>query len=73
MVYVSKKFIQAVRTSPARNYRLALTSGIHPTYLSKIINHAAQVKFGDPKIIILGGLLSLPPEQCFSEKSNESP
>jgi len=67
MVFVSKEFIHAVRTSPIRNYRLALNSGVHPTYLSKLINHAVTVKNGDHKVIAIGKVLGIDSDNCFKD------
>ena len=62
---VSQLFRDAVKLSPVVNYRLALAAGVYPTTLSKIINGAQPVKPGDKRVLAVGRLLNLSPEECF--------
>jgi hypothetical protein len=66
MMPVSKKFIVALKLNPAPAYKIAWSAGVNPTMLSKLINGIEKPKPQDSRIISVGKLLGLPPEECFS-------
>ncbi len=65
---LSSEFIAAVRLSPRRAYQIAYDAGLHPATLSKILNGIEKVRPGDHRVIAVGKVLGLSPDQCFSEE-----
>jgi len=61
----SSKLKAAIKLSETPQYRIAIAAGVHPDSLSKLINGAVRVKPNDPRIISVGAVLGLPPEQSF--------
>jgi len=64
---VSRKLRARVKLSRYRQYELARAAGLHPTVFSKILNGAEPVKPNDPRVIAIGRVMGLEPEQCFEE------
>jgi hypothetical protein len=62
---VSQKFLNAVKLSDRRAYKIALEAGLHPSTLSKIICKIERVKPQDPRVLAVARVLGLPPEECF--------
>lgn len=69
---ISRKLRAAVKLSPVRMYRLAQEAGLHPSTLSKLINGITPARPGDPRILRLGTLLGLKPEELFEEAEPET-
>ena len=65
---VSRKLIVAVKLSTLKGYQIAHRAGLHPATLSKIINGIERVKPNDPRVIAVGRVLGLEPDQCFSQE-----
>jgi hypothetical protein len=53
---------------PARKpqWQLARACGLHPVTLSNLMSGARDVEQGDVRIIALGQLLGIEPDQCFA-------
>ena len=68
---ISNKLIQLVRLSPKRAYKIAHEAGIHPSTMSKLLNGIEQIKPKDPRVIAVGRVLGIPPEECFAEAEKE--
>ncbi len=68
---LSEKFRIALKSSPVRMYRLAQQAGLHPSTLSKFLNGIAPVKAEDPRLLRLGVLLGLRPDELLEEPRNE--
>ena len=64
----SKAFVNALKTAPERQYRIAIRGGLHPSGLSKFVSGAQPVRRGDARIVAIGDLLGLPPESCFEDQ-----
>lgn len=62
---LSKRFIAAVKLSEQRSYKLAMQAGLNPSTLSKLICGIEEAKPNDPRIISVGKVLGLQPEDCF--------
>jgi hypothetical protein len=62
---ISQKFRTAVKLSNRRAYQIAWEAGVHPNFLSKIINGIERVKPGDPRVIRIGKVLGLLEEEVF--------
>ena len=67
MARVSKQFIESVKLSPIRAYRLAQAAEVNPSVLSQIINRIIDVRAGDYRVIAVGEILGLKAEQCFEQ------
>ena len=66
---VSRQFVEAVKLAPRQAYKIAHEAGIHPSTLSKILNGIDHVRCGDPRVVAVGAVLELAPEECFEEDS----
>ena len=62
---VSKKLKAAVKLSDKKLYVIAHEAGMHPSMLSNIINEALNIKDNDERVIKIGKVLGLEPEDCF--------
>ncbi len=62
---VSKQFIESVKLSRIRAYRLAQAAKVNPSVLSAIINRIIVVRPGDYRVVAVGKILGLKPEECF--------
>lgn len=62
---VSKEFKMAVKTSPYKGYQIAHKAKIHPSTLSKIICGIEKIKKNDFRVIAVGRVLGLKPDDCF--------
>jgi len=67
MISVSQKFKAAVKLGNQPAYRRAQEAGIGPTVLSKLMNGICKVQESDPRVIAVGRVLGLQPEECFQE------
>ena len=65
---VTKKFKDAVKLHSKKQYEIAWEAGMNPTTLSQIITGYVRPRFGDPRVIKVGELVGLKPEECFVEK-----
>lgn len=62
---VSRRFREAVKLDPRPQYQIAWAAEIHPVTLSQIITGYIRPKIGDPRVIRIGELVGLKPEECF--------
>ena len=73
MLKVSQKFFGAVKLANRPAYRIALEAGLHPVTFSKILHGYARLWPNDRRVIAIGKILGLEPEECFDmESTNES-
>lgn len=72
MVVVSHKFKAAVKLGDRPAYRRAQEAGINPTVLSQLMNGICRVQENDPRVIAVGRVLGLSPEECFQEVSSNA-
>ncbi len=63
----SKLLCDMIRLNKRRAYKTAYLAGLHPVTLSKLINFIEPIKRDDPRILAVGRVLGLPPEECFEE------
>jgi hypothetical protein len=68
-MHLSWKFITALKMNPKPAYKIAWEAGIHPSLLSKLLHGCERVKPGDERIIAVGAILGLEPEDCFESTS----
>ncbi|MCK5509147.1 MAG: hypothetical protein KAI50_11600 [Desulfobacterales bacterium] len=67
---LSLKFKLAIKTSPYKAYEIAHKSGLHPSTLSKLVCGIEKVKERDSRVLKVGKVLGIKPEECF-EKGTE--
>lgn len=70
---VSEKLRHALiaeRIRGARQYEVARKAALHPTVLSAIVRGAIPVKRNDRRVLRLGEVLGLKPDECFEEASD---
>jgi hypothetical protein len=71
-MFVSQKLIVAIKLNPSPAYKIAWAAGINPTMLSKLINGIERPRPGDQRIVAVGKVLGISPEECFqNEPQNE--
>lgn len=68
MVKLSEEFLKRLRLNNIRMYKIAQMAGIHHTTLSRIINGIERIKKNDPRVIRVGHVLGLKPNECFEEE-----
>lgn len=64
---ISKKLQVAAKLSDLKGYQIAHLAGLHPSTLSRLLCGIDHVKHGDPRVIAVGRILGIPPEECFEE------
>ena len=50
---ISDRLRNAIRTADERQYKLARRAGLDPSVISKWMNHIADPKRGDPRVVKL--------------------
>ncbi|MEW6671780.1 MAG: hypothetical protein AB1427_08750 [Thermodesulfobacteriota bacterium] len=66
---VSQKLKVAIKLGDEPAYKIAYKAGIDPSTLSKLICGIVNVKAGDQRVINVGKVLGIPPEECFREEA----
>jgi hypothetical protein len=72
MVKVSQKFFEAVKLANRPAYKIAWEAGLHPVILSKILHGYDRLWPNDRRVLAVGKILGLRPEECFSFEEKES-
>ena len=62
---VSQTFIIRLKLHSDPAYRIAQQAGVNPTTLSKLINGAEPIRPDDDRIVRVGRILGLEPEEVF--------
>lgn len=65
MQKLSQQFLIRLKLGQMRQYRAAQKARVDPTTLSKLVNGAEKLKTRDPRILAVGTVLGLRPEDCF--------
>ena len=65
---VSRDFKIAVKLAEMPAWRIAYQAGINPNVLSKIISGALRVRNGDWRVLKIGAVVGLKPEECFTQE-----
>ena len=68
---VSKRLRNAVKLDDRRGYVIAHEAGVCPSTLSRLINGIEIVRPGDPRVIAIGRVLGIPPDECFESQNTE--
>jgi hypothetical protein len=64
---ISKEFLTRVKLSRLRSYQIAQLAGLHPSTLSKLVTGIEHPKNKDLRIIAVGRVLGLKPDECFEQ------
>lgn len=64
-IKLSRRFIGRLKLSDTPQYKLAWRAGINPILLSHFVTGYRKVKPDDSRILKVGGLLGLTPDECF--------
>ena len=65
---ISQTFIIRLKLHSKPAYRIAQMAGVNPTTLSKLINGAEPIRSSDDRILRVGRILGLEPEEVFDSK-----
>jgi len=71
-VQVSRLLFNAIRLDRRRAYRIAQAANLHPSTLSRVINGIERIKPNDPRVIAIGRVLGIPPNECFGKGKSEN-
>lgn len=63
---ISDQLFNAVKLARRPAYRIALEAGINPSTLSRLLHGAERVRPGDGRVIAVGEIVGLTPEECFA-------
>lgn len=66
---LSQKFISTVKLHKRPAYQIAHEAGLHPSTLSKLINGIEIVRPNDSRVLKVGAVLGLRPDECFSAET----
>ena len=67
MLSISQKLKAAVKLSDLPAYKIAQKANLDPSTLSKLICGIAKIKPQDNRVIAVGHVLGIPPDECFQE------
>jgi lambda repressor-like predicted transcriptional regulator len=70
---LSKELAARIRLSPLRAYQIAQIAGLHPSTLSKLLNGIARPHPNDQRIVAVGRVLGLRPDECFESDTVPGP
>ena len=65
---ISQKLKAAIKLGDLPAYKIAQRAELDPSTLSKLICGIAKVKPQDPRVLRVGALLGLEPEECFEDE-----
>lgn len=66
---ISQKLKAAIKLSPVPAYKIAQEAGLDPSTLSKMICGIIRIKPGDNRIVRVGQILGVQPDECFDKES----
>ena len=70
MIVISEKLKVALKLGSEPAYKIAHKSNMDPCTLSKLICGITKVKKNDQRIIAVGRVLGITPEECFEEEAD---
>ena len=65
---ISQAFIIRLKLHNDPAYKIAQMAGVNPTTLSKLIHGAEPIRQADERILRVGRILGLEPEEVFDSK-----
>jgi len=66
---ISQKLVATVRLSQLRQYKIATRANLTSSALSRLLCGIDKIKDNDPRIIRVGQVLGIPPQDCFDAES----
>lgn len=63
---LSRRFIERLKLSDIPQYKIAIQAGINPCVLSKYVIGAQNPRLGDERLLRVGHILGLRPEEVFN-------
>lgn len=70
MIVVSKKLKAAIKLGDQPAYQIAHKANLDPSTLSKLLCGISKIRENDARLIAVGHVLGLPPEECFQEEAD---
>jgi len=70
-IMLSRQFKERLKLSTIPQYQIANRANVNPALLSKWVIGAQSVKIGDERLVRVGALLGLKPEEIFEESTHE--
>jgi hypothetical protein len=64
---VSNKLKAALKLGNEPSYKIAHKAGINPSTLSKLVCGIIKVQHGDSRVLKVGKVLGIKPEECFEK------
>ena len=68
---ISRQFLISLKLHNRPAYKIAQEAGLNPTTLSKLVRGIDPVRPGDPRLVAVGKILGLSPEECFVQEPEE--
>lgn len=68
---VSTKLRHAVKLSDLRSYQIAHKAKVNPTTLSKLMCGINLPNENDQRVVRVGKVLGIPPEECFEDNGDQ--
>ena len=68
MIKVSKRFFEAVKLGDRPAYKIAWEADLHPVIFSKMHCRYDRIWPNDRRVIAIGKILGLEPEECFEHE-----
>ena len=65
---ISRKLYTKLKLSEKKHYQIAHEAGLHPSTLSRILCGIELVEWGDKRVIAIGRVLGIAPNDCFEEQ-----
>ena len=65
---VSRKVVEGVKLSSLKSYQIAHLAGLHPSTLSRLIHGIERIKPHDRRVVEVGRVLGLSPNECFDSQ-----
>ena len=69
---LSRLFIETLKLWPEPQYKVAIRANVHPSLLSKWLIGAQKVNSGDPRLLKIGKILGLTPDEIFQDGNEMS-
>jgi hypothetical protein len=69
---VSDEFKVRVKLNDEPSYRIAQAAKLDPSVLSKLLHGITRIKPMDQRVIKVGKILGLSPQECFKKTGHQS-
>ena len=70
MTKVSRKFFATIKTNDRPGYKIAQEAGLNPVLLSKILHGYERIRPNDFRVIAVGRVIGLTPDECFEARDD---